>query len=99
MKPLRMVHFVIGVLAVVLIALVAAMMVLSPLQNSECARIERLGEALRDKLETYRQVHGAYPDSLQAVDFPNRPLKRMSYTHRGSGYEISVQGRWYDYTF
>ena len=97
MKPLRMINVVVGILAVVPIAWIAATLVLSPLQNAECSRIGKLGEDLKDSLEIYRQAHGSYPDSLQALASPSLPQIGTVYKHMGSGYEFSFQGRWYDY--
>ena len=97
MKPLRMIHLVVGVLAFVPVAWIAATLVLSPLQNAECSRIGKLGEDLKHSLETYRQAHGAYPDSLKDLASPSLPQNGTVYKHMGSGYEFSFQGRWYDY--
>jgi type II secretory pathway pseudopilin PulG len=93
-----MIHLVVGVLAAVPVALIAATLVLSPLQNAECSRIERLGEDLKDSLESYRQAHGSYPSSLQAVASPSLPQNGMVYKQMGSGYDVSFRGRWYDFT-
>ena len=98
MKSLRMIHLVVGVLAAIPVALIAETLVLSPLQNAECVRVERLGENLKESLETYRQAHGSYPDLIQAVASPSWPQNAMVYNHVGSGYEVSFQGRWYCFT-
>jgi type II secretory pathway pseudopilin PulG len=92
-----MIHLVVGVLAAILVALIAGTLVLSPLQNAERARIERLRENLKESLETYRQANGSYPDSLQAVASPSWPQKGVVYNHIGSGYEVSFEGRWYSF--
>jgi type II secretory pathway pseudopilin PulG len=97
MKPLRMVKFVAGVLAAVLVAMIAAPFVLSSFRNEEWSRIERLGQDVKASLESYRHTHGAYPDSLQALASLSLPQNGAIYKRVGSGYEFSFEGRWYDY--
>jgi hypothetical protein len=76
---------------------IAATLVSSSLQDAECSRIGRWGTDLKDSLETYRQAHGSYPDSLQALSSPNLTQIGTVYTRMDSGYEFAFQGRWYDY--
>ena len=106
MKPLRIIHLVFGVLALVPLLLIAAALVLPTFQNAESSRIEGLQEGLQRKLEAYRYARGHYPDSLERLTFTNSPqeipaqpdLRKMTYRHSESSYELSYRGRWYHYT-
>ena len=94
MKPRRAIHLIFGILAAVPLALIAASLVLTPLQNAESRRIESLGSELQQSLEAFRQEQGYYPDSLQAVIARRSP----QYKRTDSGYELSYSGWWCHYT-
>lgn len=101
MRPLRTIHVAAGVLAFVLAALMGSgivlALVLSPLQNAECSRIETSASDLKHQLETYRRAHGSYPDSLPGVALADSFRNRVVYQHTASSYEVSVKGRWHEY--
>lgn len=106
MKPFRIVHMVFGALAAVPLLWLAAALVLPPFRDAEMSRIEGLQACLERKLEAYRGTAGHYPDSLQALAFTNSPqefraqsdAKRMTYSRMDSGYQLSYEGFWYNYT-
>ena len=107
MKPLRAIHVIFGILAIVPLVLIAASLVLTPLQNAESSRVESLGSELQQSLEAYHQGQGHYPDSLlQAVTAGRSPqtpeaqpdLREVTYKRTNSGYELSYKGRWCHYT-
>ncbi len=93
MKLRRSVHVMFGGLAALPLALIAASLVLTPLQNAESRRIESLGSESQQKLEAFRKEHGHYPDSLPAVTAGRSP----QYRRTDSGYELSYKGWWCHY--
>ena len=107
MRPLRIIHLIFGVLALVPLLLIGAALVLPAFQNAESSRIEGLQACVRSKLEAYRYAKGNYPDTLQALSFTNSPreiraqpdLGKMTYNHSNSGYELAYTGRWYHYHY
>ncbi len=57
----------------------------------------RFGETVREALETYRNTHGTYPESLEALPLDPLPGERilrenvMQYRRRKDGYEIVLE--------
>jgi hypothetical protein len=107
MKPLRVIHLVFGVLAMVPLVLIVATLILTPLQNVASSRIESLGRQLQQSLEAYRQTQGHYPESLlQAISATSSSqglgaqpdLQKMTYKRADAGYELSYRGWWCQYT-
>jgi hypothetical protein len=80
------------------LVLIAAALVLTPVQKVASLRIEGLGGRMQQSLEAYRQADGRYPDSLvQAISEASSPqglgaqpdLRKMTYKRGDSGYELS----------
>ena len=106
MKSLRGIHFVFGVLALILLLWIATAIVLPPFQEAERSRIEEMRQELQQKLGAYHEAKGHYPDSTDSLPFTNSrqgtrsqpKLREVKYRRADAGYELSYAGRWYNYT-
>lgn len=106
MKPLRVVHFVFGVLVFVLLVFLAGALLFIPFQNAEISRGEGLERCLQRELAKYHNATGHYPSTLTALTFADsndanllRPrLRKVSYRATVSGYFLSFKGWWYCFT-
>ena len=107
MKPLRIIHLLFGLLAVIPVAYLASALILPPFQSAESLRIESLAAQVGRSVETYHQARGHYPDTIeQALTLAGTPrglpaepeIRKMGYSHTDCGFEFSYTGRWYRYT-
>ena|SRR5215469_16303784 len=105
MKPFRYFLIVFGVGILAIVPFLVTDLSRAQRSQAEFKRMMFVKRAVEEKVETYKQATGHYPDSMAALSFTNSPqeiemipdLKKIRYRHTGTSYDVGYDGTYGGY--